>query len=129
MYFPSPQYPLVVDYSQARLSEMFALREKLLAKEEEEHWGMKVRGISIGSYWVETILSVLFFQEVYNNRTVSLDGTKSVIYIYSRVYIYIPTVTQCFRTLLLSTFLLYIAPCFAVQRYNGQYVGWLEHVV
>ena len=80
MYFPSPQYPLVVDYSQARLSEMFALREKLLAKEEEEHWGMKVRGISIGSYWVETILSVLFFQEVYNNRTVSLDGTKSVIY-------------------------------------------------
>eukprot|EP00729_Bicosta_minor_P018788 gene18788-1433_t len=69
IYLPRPQYPLTVDYSQARLSEMFALREKLLAKEEEAHWGMKVRGISIGSYWVETILSVLFFQEIYNNRT------------------------------------------------------------
>jgi hypothetical protein len=57
-----------VEYSQARLSEMFALREKLLAPAQEKEWGLKVRGISIGSYWVETILSTILFREIYNNR-------------------------------------------------------------
>lgn len=88
LYLPRPQYPLVVEYTQERLSEMFALREKLLAKEQETEWGTKIRGISIGSYWVETILSVLFFQEVYNNRTVRASIFKFLAYILPVMFLF-----------------------------------------
>ena len=61
-----PTYPIVVSFrSQARMSELLATRAKLVAV---PRLVKKISNLSVGSYWAETVMSVLVYHDIYNSR-------------------------------------------------------------
>lgn len=56
--------PLLFEYGPHNMRDMFQLRKYIHAHPE---YRQRCVGISVGSYWTETICSVLLFSEVYNS--------------------------------------------------------------
>lgn len=62
-----PTYPIVMTYcDKTRMAELIATRNDLVAV---PRLFKKIRHLSVGSYWAETVLSVLVYHEVYNSRS------------------------------------------------------------
>ena len=61
---PEPTYPVAISYLQPEISSMLGLRTSLL---EKERFREKMQKVSIGSYYMETICSVLLYHDVYND--------------------------------------------------------------
>eukprot|EP00045_Choanoeca_perplexa_P018211 m.282373 g.282373 ORF g.282373 m.282373 type:complete len:429 (+) comp17747_c1_seq6:284-1570(+) len=61
-----PTYPVVISFrSQARMPELLSTRAKLVAA---PRLVKKISHLSVGSYWAETVMSVLVYHDVYNSR-------------------------------------------------------------
>ncbi|EDQ91990.1 uncharacterized protein MONBRDRAFT_5577 [Monosiga brevicollis MX1] len=66
-----PNYPIMITYAPAkskqdykRLSQLLRFRDSVLDVPE---YARRMRHISIGSYWTETIMSVLVYHNIYNS--------------------------------------------------------------
>ncbi len=57
LYVPTPHYPLLIEYDQSRIAELLLLRAQFL-----EHPVLRtlVRNVSVGSYWTESVLSMVY---------------------------------------------------------------------